>query len=431
MNIVILGLSVTSSWGNGHATTYRGLIRGLHARGHSILFLERDMPWYAGNRDQPGMAEARIQIYGSLSELIERFQAQVRAADLVIVGSFVPEGTAVGEWVTATAHGVTAFYDIDTPVTLEQLESGACDYLSLELVRRYRLYLSFTGGPVLRRIEQQYGAPMARVLYCSVDPQLYYPEDRREEYDLGYLGTYSVDRQPVLDRLLVEPARRWPEGRFAVTGPMYPDEIRWPPNVRREIHLEPKLHRGFFAAQRFTLNVTRAAMTSAGYSPSVRLFEAGACAVPVVSDYWNGLETLFEPGRDILLAESPDDTLRYLRDLPDSERRLIGQRARERVLAAHTPAHRAAQIEQYYEEARKSRDNVLADSPRGNGYGRPGSLRTDAGCSPERGRTAAGGRAGAAKGEDSVGSDLQQSSGEGAGNVRAAGAGAKPADPGV
>ena len=219
VKIVILGLSVTSSWGNGHATTYRGLIRGLHAHGHEILFLERDTPWYAGNRDQPGMAEAQIEIYSSVTEPMARFEPQVRTADLVIVGSFVPEGIAVGEWVQSVAGGVTAFYGIDTPVTLAALESGACEYLTPALVRRYALYLSFTGGPVLRHIERQYQSPMARVLYCSVDTQLYYPEQREDLWDLGYLGTYSSDRQPVLQRLLLEPARRWPAGRFAVAGP--------------------------------------------------------------------------------------------------------------------------------------------------------------------------------------------------------------------
>jgi spore maturation protein CgeB len=132
---------------------------------------------------------------------------------------------------------------------------------------------------------------------------------------------------------------------------MYPENIRWPLNVTRTTHLEPKLHRGFFAAQRFTLNITRAQMAAAGYSPSVRLFEAGACGVPIISDYWDGLETLFVPGVEILLAASPEDTLRHLRDMHDRERREIGRRARARVLAEHTPSHRAAQLDSYYQEA--------------------------------------------------------------------------------
>ena len=358
MKFVVCGLSITSSWGNGHATTYRGLIRGLHAAGHEILFLERDVPWYAGNRDQPGMREARIELYDSLEELTGRFEQHVRAADLVIVGSFVPDGQRVGEWVTSTARGIRAFYDIDTPVTLEKLEAGDTAYLSPALIPRYDLYLSFTGGPALRTIERRYGSPMARVLYCAVDPRLYWPETGDCRWDLGYLGTYSQDRQPVLERLLLEPARCWKQGRFAVYGPMYPEEIHWPPNVAREIHLEPKLHRGFYAAQRFTLNVTRAQMAAAGYSPSVRLFEAGACGVPVISDCWEGLDALFDPGSEILIANSSEDTLSYLRDIPDSERQAIGARARARVLAGHTPACRVAQLENYCREVLGSRSSL-------------------------------------------------------------------------
>ena len=420
MKIVILGLSVTSSWGNGHATTYRSLIRGLHSHGHEILFLERDAPWYAGNRDQPGMHEAEVRIYSGLEELTSRFEPQVTAADLVIVGSFVPDGIAVGEWVTNVARGVTAFYDIDTPITIDRLEKHEADYISPGLVKRYHLYLSFTGGPILRRIETDFGSPMARALYCSVDPQFYYPDERPWRWDLGYLGTYSSDRQPVLDRLLLEPSRQWSEGRFAVAGPAYPAEIRWPVNVSRIFHLEPKLHRRFYTAQRFTLNVTRALMVKAGWSPSVRLFEAAACAVPIISDYWEGLESVFEPGRQILVSTSPDDTLRYLRDIPDWKRRAIGASACARVLAEHTLNHRAAQIENYYQEVLRHDDYVLVDPARGNGRRRQDTQRADSGSPPQLQRTAAGSAIGTSIKTGAAGGNLQQSVGARYGNGRTA-----------
>ena len=209
MRFVILGLSITSSWGNGHATTYRGLVRELCARGHEVLFLERDVPWYASNRDLPRPPFGQTRLYGSLEELKDGYAREVREADVVIVGSFVPQGVAVGEWVTATARGVVAFYDIDTPVTLAKLERGDTEYLSRELVPRYALYLSFTGGPTLRRLERELGAPMARALYCSFDPSLYFPEKQERRWDLGYLGTYSACRQPPLEKLMLEAGRRW------------------------------------------------------------------------------------------------------------------------------------------------------------------------------------------------------------------------------
>jgi spore maturation protein CgeB len=359
LDIVILGLSITSSWGNGHATTYRGLVRELSARGHRVLFLERDVPWYAQNRDMPEPPFGRTELYSSVEHLKSRFTDAVRDADLVIVGSYVPEGIAVGDWVTRTARGVTAFYDIDTPVTLSKLARGEAEYLTPALVRRYRLYLSFTGGPTLERIERTYGSPMARPLYCSVDETLHRPEPARVRWDVGYMGTYSDDRQPALERLLLAPARRWPEGRFVVAGPQYPKGIRWPKNVRRVTHLAPRQHRAFYNAQRFTLNVTRADMVRAGYSPSVRLFEAAACATPIISDVWPGLEAFLEPGTEILLARTAADTLAYLHDMTDDERRAIGARARTRILEAHTAAHRAAQLERYFAEATGPKKNPL------------------------------------------------------------------------
>jgi spore maturation protein CgeB len=356
LRVVILGLSVTSSWGNGHATTYRGLIRGLSARGHEILFLERDLPWYAENRDLPRPPGCRVELYASHRDLRDRFEAEVRSADLVIVGSYVPEGVAIGEWVTRIARGVTAFYDIDTPVTLAHLERGGAEYLSLELVPRYHLYLSFTGGPILERLERRYGAPLARPLYCSADPANYFPESREPRWDLGYMGTYSEDRQPALDHFLLGTARRRDGSRFVVAGPQYPESIRWPANVERIVHLSPAEHRGFYNAQRFTLNLTRASMIAAGYSPSVRLFEAAACGTPIISDLWEGLERFFEPGSEILVARSQSDLLGYLLEMPDAERLELGRRARARVLEAHTAAHRAVELEGYLRE-------VLAQEP--------------------------------------------------------------------
>jgi spore maturation protein CgeB len=347
---VILGLSITSSWGNGHATTYRGLVRELSGRGHDILFLERDVPWYASNRDLPRPRHGRTALYRTIHDLKRRFTGAVEEADLVIVGSYVPQGAEVGEWVTRTARGLTAFYDIDTPVTLAKLARGEEEYLTAQLIPEYRLYLSFTGGPTLERLEQDYGAPMARALYCSVDPSLYYPEPVATEWDLGYMGTYSQDRQPALTRLLGDPARSWPEGRFVVAGPQYPRSIRWPHNVHRIQHLPPKRHRRFYNAQHFTLNLTRADMVTAGFSPSVRLFEAAACGTPIISDHWDGIESIFQPGREVLIARSSKEVLQWVRDLPESERRAIGKHARDRVLAQHTAAHRAAELEEYASE---------------------------------------------------------------------------------
>jgi spore maturation protein CgeB len=351
LDIVVLGLSITSSWGNGHATTYRALVRALAVRGHRVLFLERDVPWYAENRDLPCPPYARTALYRSLEELKDGFHAELRDADLVVLGSYVPEGRAVAAWLLDTARGRTAFYDIDTPATMAALEAGRCEYLAPAQVPAFDLYLSFTGGPALRRLERRFGARRARALYCSFDPESYFPEPREPTWDLGYMGTFSADRQRALDRLLLEPARRAPARRLVVAGPQYPAEVAWPANVERIQHLCPAEHRAFYSSQRFTLNVTRAEMAAAGHSPSVRLFEAAACAVPIISDPWPGLEALFVPGREILLARSPEDTLQALASVSEAERRALGARARRRVLAEHTAHHRADALERYFEEA--------------------------------------------------------------------------------
>ncbi len=353
MRIVALGLSITSAWGNGHATTYRALLRGLHQRGHEILFLERDKPWYRENRDLAVVSFAQIALYDSVGELDARFAEAVRDADLVIVGSYVPEGVAVGDWAQRTARGITAFYDIDTPVTLAKLQRGDYEYVSPGLIPRYGMYLSFTGGPTLGRIEREFGARMARALYCSVDTDLYFPEPRSPEWLMGYLGTYSADRQPALERLLLEPARALSSERFVVAGPLYPADIDWPENVQRIEHLAPQHHRDFYNSQKFTLNITRADMVKAGYSPSVRLFEAAACGAPIISDDWPGLEELFTPGDEILVARSTREAEKALTDLTYSERSAMGNRALRRVLAEHTFVHRAIQIEQYCGEFRQ------------------------------------------------------------------------------
>jgi spore maturation protein CgeB len=362
LDIVILGLSITSSWGNGHATTFRALVRALSARGHDVCFLERNMPWYAEHRDLPNPPYGLTQLYKSVPELKKKFARRVMNADLCIVGSYVPDGVAIGEWVLRTCRGVRAFYDIDTPVTLAKLATGDAEYVTPSLVRRYDLYLSFAGGPVLRKIEDKLGSPMARPLYCSVDPKVYFPEERALRWDLGYMGTYSVDRQPSLDRLLIEPALRSPELKTVVAGPMYPRELTWPDNVERIEHLAPASHRHFYNSQRFTLNLTRADMRRAGYSPSVRIFEAAACGTPIISDYWPGLEEFFELEKEILTASSSEQMLAYLHDIPEKDRHALGERARLRVLANHTSEQRALELESYMAEVMQTTTTAELDS---------------------------------------------------------------------
>jgi spore maturation protein CgeB len=340
MKLVVLGLSLSSSWGNGHATTFRALLKAFAARDHDIVFLERDVPWYRDHRDMPDPSFCRLEYYADLPDLA-RFEAEIAGADAVMVGSYVPEGVAVARYVQQVAEGVTSFYDIDTPVTLAKLERGDFEYLSPGVIPGYDVYFSFTGGPTLDRLERQYGSPAARPLYCSVDAAAYRPLDVPKRWDLSYLGTYSADRQPTLERLLLEPARARPDLRFVVAGPQYPSDIVWPDNVERIDHCPPADHAAFYSASRFTLNVTRADMIAAGWSPSVRIFEACACGTPIISDIWEGLDTVLTPGSEIILARTSDDVLAALQ----ADAGAMGTAARARVLAEHTAEHRAAELE--------------------------------------------------------------------------------------
>lgn len=345
MKLVVLGLSLSSSWGNGHATTWRALLRAFAARGHDVLFLERDVPWYSGaNRDLPNPDFCHLAFYSDVDDLA-RFRDAIAAADAVIVGSYVPDGIAVGRLAAEWATGPISFYDIDTPITLAALDRGDCAYLAVDQVPGYGVYFSFTGGPTLDRIEGHFGSPKAAALYCSVDADRYQPTDTPIRWDLGYLGTYSDDRQATLEALLIEPARAAPDLHFVVAGPQYPDTIDWPDNVDRIDHLPPADHPDFYSACRFQLNVTRADMIAAGHSPSVRLFEAAACGAALLSDNWAGLDTLLSPDSEILLPTDGTAVLDLLRTMPDADRRAVGDAARRRILAEHTAAHRARTLE--------------------------------------------------------------------------------------
>ena len=350
--IVVIGLSLSSSWGNGHATTYRALLRALADRGHTTLFLECDRPWYKQHRDLHNPDFCELAFYDHVGDLHAHRDA-IEEADLVIIGSYVVDGVAVARLVRPWAS-LLAFYDIDTPVTLAMLARGEASYISSATIPLYDVYLSFTGGPTLRLLEQRYGARRAAALFCAVDPTLYRPAVARRapRWALGYLGTYGQDRQPTLDRLLLATARAAPDLRFVVAGPQYPHGIHWPENVERIEHLPPAEHAAFYNAQEWTLNVTRADMVAAGHSPSVRLFEAGACAVPIISDEWAGLTDIFAGGTEIAIARTHQDVLAYLR-WPEPRRRALGEAARRRVLAGHTAAHRAATLEAIVESLSK------------------------------------------------------------------------------
>jgi spore maturation protein CgeB len=349
MKLVVYGLTITSSWGNGHATTYRSLLKALQRRGHTITFVERDVEWYRSNRDLPEPPFCTVRLYEDWATEHAGLLAEGQSADAIVIGSYFPDAIAATETLLSSARAPLLFYDIDTPITLAALRAhGRTDYLRADLIPHYAAYLSFTGGPALLELETTFGSPRAIPFYCSVDPDLYRPTPPNPDFAcaLSYLGTYAPDRQPKLLALLNETARLLPHETFIVAGPQYPADEPWASNVRRTIHLSPPQHPAFYSSSRFTLNLTRADMIAAGCSPSVRLFEASACAAALLSDPWPGLEDFLTPGQDILLPKTAQEVAGILRHTPDAERHAMGQRARDRILSQHTADHRAAQFEQ-------------------------------------------------------------------------------------
>ena len=348
MKIVIYGLTITSAWGNGHATTYRSLVKALSRLGHRVRFIEKDAEWYHNNRDLPEPEFCSVRVYDDWTTEARSLVRESSDADAVVIGSYFPDAIAASLELLQAGFGPLLFYDIDTPITMARLRAqGSCEYLEADLIPHYSAYLSFTGGPILEELERRFGSPQAVPFYCSVDPAHYRPRAVQREYkcDLSYLGTYAADRQPKLMTFLNKTATLLPESKFIVAGAMYPKDLAWKKNVRRITHVSPPEHPAFYSSSRFTLNLTRDDMVAAGYSPSVRLFEASACGAAILSDNWPGLSQFLTPGEEILLPRDAEETADILTELSDAQRLRIGQRARERILEEHTSIHRAHEFE--------------------------------------------------------------------------------------
>ncbi|MDB5953610.1 TIGR04290 family methyltransferase [Ramlibacter sp.] len=358
MRLVIFGLTVSSSWGNGHATLWRGLWRALARRGHHIVFFERDVPYYAEHRDLTELPGGELVLYRDWADALPRAKRALRDADVAMLTSYCPDGIAAAQLLADGApSALKVFYDLDTPVTLENVQAGRpLSYLGPRGLRDFDLVLSYTGGPALEQLRTQLGARRVATLYGHVDPQVHKPVPPVANYRCGlsYLGTYATDRQAALEQLFIEPARRLPEETFLIGGAQYPADFPWTRNIRFVRHMPPPEHPAFFSSSRLTLNVTRKAMAENGHCPSGRLFEAAACATPVVSDWWPGIEEFFEPGREIIVARSSEDVIAAL-SLPDAELTRIAAAAQQRVLSAHTSDRRAVELERLLDDARGAR----------------------------------------------------------------------------
>jgi spore maturation protein CgeB len=351
MKLVIFGLSMSSSWGNGHATLWRALAKALVGRGHEFVFFEKDVAYYAAHRDYTELPGGELVLYRGWNELLSLACRHLADADVGMVTSYCPDGIAATELVLNSKARTKVFYDLDTPVTLDEIRAGkAVSYLGPRGLRDFDLVLSYTGGEALKELQTQLGAVRVAPLYGSVDPEVHYPVPPSVAYhaDLSYLGTYAEDRQTILDALFIKTARCLPGQRFLIGGAQYPAHFPWTNNIYFVQHVPPPEHPAFYSSSRLTLNVTRGAMAKMGYCPSGRLFEAAACGTPILTDWWEGLEMFFEPGKEILVARTTADAVEALR-LPDEQIARIAEAARERILSEHTADCRAADLERALE----------------------------------------------------------------------------------
>ncbi len=345
MKLAIFGLSVSSSWGNGHAVLWRALIRSLGAQGHAIVFFERDVPYYAEHRDLNEIDGGRLVLYRYWQDVAAEARRELAEADAAVVTSYCPDALAASA-LMFQSRALRVFYDLDSPVTLARRAAGeTVAYLGPDRLAPFDLVLSYAGGEALSALREELGARQVAPLYGCVDPDRYRPAPPPDmgRAALSYLGTYAADRQHELDRLFLAAARQRPGERFVIGGALYPGDFPWSPNIFFERHVSPAEHPRFYAAARATLNITRAAMAACGWCPSGRLFEAAACATPILSDWWPGLDAFFAPGREVVIVRSTADVLAVL-DLGDRELATIGGAARERTLAEHSAGRRAAEL---------------------------------------------------------------------------------------
>lgn len=352
MKITIFGLTISSSWGNGHATPYRAILRALARRKHQVTFFEKDVEYYYWRRDFTECDYCNLVLYGDWEQVRAAALAQAAESDVVIVGSYCPDGARIADEVLALSGPLHIFYDLDTPITLANLDLGDLEYLRRDQIPAFDLYLSFTGGEILRQLEQGFGARRACALYGCVDPEVHARVAPLDKFrcDLSYMGTYAADRQHKVEELFLAPAQQMPDLSFIMAGSLYPKDWVFPPNIRRFDHVAPASHPALYSSSRATLNITRDGMARSGYCPSGRFFEAAACGTPILSDWFEGLDTFFRPAEEITIVSSNLDVAAALK-AGDAELARLAERARERTLDEHTGEARADELLRYLEEA--------------------------------------------------------------------------------
>jgi spore maturation protein CgeB len=348
LNIAFFGSSLLSAYWNGAATYYRGIIRALHQLGHRVTFYEPDAYNRQDHRDMDPPDWARVVVYrANGGDGVLRALEQARHADWVMKASGVGvyDQLLEREVLNLQSSGAqVAFWDVDAPATLDRIENDPDDPFAV-LVPRYDIIFTYGGGEPVVRAYKRNGARECVPIYNALDPDTHHPvaPDPRFEADLGFLGNRLPDREARVDEFFVLSASALADRQFLIGGNGWADK-RLPVNVRDVGHVYTADHNAFNCTPLAVLNINRESMARYGFSPATRVFEAAGAASCLITDAFTGVEQFFEPDREILVAHDGGEVRDMLQSLTPERARSIGQAALRRVLAEHTYAHRAVQV---------------------------------------------------------------------------------------
>ena len=349
LNIAFFGSSLVSAYWNGAATYYRGIVRALHERGHRVTFYEPDAYGRQQHRDIADPDWAKVVVYpGEGDEHALRAVESARGADLIVKASGVGVFDELLEAAVLdlkAAGNLIAFWDVDAPATLDRMRENPSDPFR-SCVPRYDLVLTYGGGEPVVRAYKEFGAQLCVPIYNALDPSTHHPvePDSRFDADLGFLGNRLPDREARVEEFFLRAAALLPEKRFLLGGSGWGDKAM-PPSVHYVGHVYTADHNAFNCTPRAVLNVSRESMARYGFSPATRVFEAAGAGACLITDAWEGIELFLEPEREVLVAEDGADVAEHVRRLTAADAQRIGRAAYARVMAEHTYAHRAAQLE--------------------------------------------------------------------------------------
>ncbi len=353
LKIAFFGSSLVSAYWNGAATYYRGIIKAMYDRGHQITFYEPDAYDRQKNRDIADPEWAAVKVYKANENSIFKMLADTDSADVIIKASGVGvfdellEASVVN---IKKPNQLVVFWDVDAPATLDRVQSNPDDQFN-ELIPKYDFICTYGGGEPVRKAYKYLGAKECYPIYNALDPSTHFPvnSDSNFECDLGFLGNRLPDRELRVESFFLNVASKVPYKKFMLGGSGWQDK-KISPNIKYIGHVYTKDHNAFNCSPRAVLNISRESMARYGFSPATRVFEAAGAGACIITDYWEGIETFFEPGKEILVAKNGDEVAEHLNNLTEDKSKQIGNAAYKRALAEHTYAHRAKLLESILEE---------------------------------------------------------------------------------